>query len=264
MENIKFIIEKSSRIEKLIDDLYSKTPEIEPARGVLITESYKMTEDLPVIKRRSAAFAHILKNLPIVIRDNELVVGSSTVVPRSCQIFPEFSYEWLEAELDTISSREADPFYISEQTKKTFRELFPYWKGRTCSDLAKANMIPDAFTAFAEHSVYTPGNYFYNGIGHVSVAYNKVLSKGYRGIIADATAEIEKLDAEIGQLETNLNKKNEKIDIEIFAEEVLGMINQEHVSTEYIDSNKTDGVEKFEDEKPNLASLIQWIFDHLR
>ncbi len=195
MENIKFIIEKSSRIQKLVDDLYSKTPEIEPARGVLITESYKMTEDLPVIRRRSAAFAHILKNLPIVIRDNELVVGSATVVARSCQIFPEFSYEWLEAELDTISTREADPFYISEETKKTFRELFPYWKGKTCSDLAKANMLPEAFEAFAEHSVYTPGNYFYNGIGHVSVAYNKVLSKGYRGIIADAAAQIEKLDA---------------------------------------------------------------------
>ena len=195
MENIKFIIEKSSRIQKLVDDLYSSTPEIEPARGVLITESYKMTEDLPAIKRRSAAFAHILKNLPIVIRDNELVVGSSTVVPRSCQIYPEYSYEWLEGELDSISTREADPFYISEETKKTFRELFPYWKGKTCSDLAKANMLPEAFTAFAEHSVYTPGNYFYNGIGHVSVAYNKVLSKGYRGIIEDATSEIAKLDA---------------------------------------------------------------------
>ena len=194
MENIKFIIEKSARIEKLVDDLYSSTPEIEPARGVLITESYKMTEDLPIIKRRSAAFAHILKNLPIVIRDNELVVGSATVVPRSCQIFPEFSYEWLEAELDTISSRDADPFYISEETKKTFREIFPWWKGKTCSDLAKANMLPEAYTAFADHAVYTPGNYFYNGIGHVSVGYNKVLSKGYSGIIADAKAQIEKIE----------------------------------------------------------------------
>ena len=71
MENIKFIIEKSSRIEKLINNLYEKMPEIESARGKLVTESYKMTEDLPIIRRRSAAFAHILKNIPIVIRDND-------------------------------------------------------------------------------------------------------------------------------------------------------------------------------------------------
>ena len=75
MENIKFVIEKSSRIQKLIDNLYEKMPEIESARGKLVTESYKATENLPIIKRRSAAFRHILKNIPIVIRDNELIVG---------------------------------------------------------------------------------------------------------------------------------------------------------------------------------------------
>jgi formate C-acetyltransferase len=95
LENIKYIIEKSSRIQGLIDTLYEKMPEIESARGKLVTESYKASEELPIIKRRSLAFAHILKNIPIVIRENELIVGSATVAPRGCQVFPEYSYEWL-------------------------------------------------------------------------------------------------------------------------------------------------------------------------
>ena len=194
MENMKFVIEKSSRIEKLINALYGKMPEIECARGVLVTESYKATEDLPIIKRRSAAFAHILENLPIVIRDGELVVGSATVTPRGCQVFPEYSYEWLEAELDTVGERAADPFYISEKTKETLRKTYPYWKGKTCSDLAKANMSPEAYEAFATHAIYTPGNYFYNGIGHVCVDYPKVLKGGYRGIIGEAKAALARLD----------------------------------------------------------------------
>ena len=49
MENIKFVIEKSARIDKLVDCLYEKMPEIESARGLLVTESYKQTEDLPII-----------------------------------------------------------------------------------------------------------------------------------------------------------------------------------------------------------------------
>ena len=116
MENIKFQIEKSRRIERLIDDLYEKMPEIECERGVLITESYKNTEKLPVILRRSRAFSHILKNIPIVIRRGELIVGSATKAPRGCQVFPEYSYEWLEGELDTVATRAADPFYVSEET----------------------------------------------------------------------------------------------------------------------------------------------------
>ena len=194
MENIKYIIEKSSRIQGLIDNLYEKMPEIEAARGRLVTESYKMTEELPIIKRRSHAFAHILKNIPIVIRDNELIVGSATVAPRSCQVFPEYSYEWLLSELDTVSTRQADPFYISEETKKELREIYPWWKGKTTSDLARANMSREAYEAFVEHSIFTPGNYFYNGIGHVCVDYGKVLKNGYRGIIAEAEGALSKLD----------------------------------------------------------------------
>ncbi len=194
MENIKFVIEKSARIGKLVDDLYAKMPEIESARGILVTESYKATENLPIIRRRSAAFAHILRNIPIVIRDGELVVGSATVAPRGCQVFPEYSYEWLEAELDTVETRAADPFYISEKTKAELRAIYPWWKGKTCSDLAKSNMAPEAYAAFTEHAVFTPGNYFYNGIGHVCVDYPKVLAKGYRGIIAETNAALDALD----------------------------------------------------------------------
>ena len=194
MENIKFVTEKSTRIDKLINALYEKMPEIEASRGVLVTESYMATENLPIIKRRSAAFAHILRNIPIVIRDNELIVGSATVAPRGCQVFPEYSYEWLEAELDTVATRAADPFYVSEKTKATLRSIYPWWKGKTTSDLAKANMSPEAYAAFAEHAVYTPGNYFYNGIGHVCVDYPKVLKKGYSGIIAEAKAALDKLE----------------------------------------------------------------------
>ena len=194
MEKIKFVTEKSARIDKLIDKLYERMPRIECARGVLVTESYKATEDLPIIKRRSAAFSHILNNIPIVIRDGELVVGSATVGPRGCQVFPEYSYEWLEAELDTVHARAADPFFVSEDVKATLRKVYPYWKGKTCSDLAKANMSPEAYDAFAKHAVFTPGNYFYNGIGHVCVDYPKVLRSGYRGIIGEAKAALEKLD----------------------------------------------------------------------
>ena len=159
MENIKFCIEKSARIDKLIAALYEKMPEIEADRGVLVTESYKATENLPIIRRRSAAFAHILRNIPIVIRENELIAGSTTVSPHGCQVFPEYSYEWLEAEFDTISEREADPFYISEETKKTLHEVYKYWKGKTTSELATSYMAPETLRAM-EHNMFTPGNYF--------------------------------------------------------------------------------------------------------
>ena len=184
-------IEKSPRIPLLIDALFQKMPEIEVERAVLLTESYKQTEDKPMILRRALAFKHILENIPVTIRDNELVVGSATKKPRGCQVFPEFSFKWLLDELDTIGSRAADPFYISDENKKVLRETFKYWEGRTTSEFAQANMTPETLKAI-EHNIFTVGNYFYNGIGHVTVNYGEVLEKGFDGIIKKAKAELEK------------------------------------------------------------------------
>lgn len=183
-------INMTERITRLIADLFKKMPEIETDRAVLLTESYKQTEGLPIVKRRALAFAHILENIPVTIRDNELIVGSATKAPRSCQVFPEYSYEWLESELDTVETREADPFYISEENKAVLRRIYPYWKGKTTSELASAYMAPEAKTAI-EHNIFTPGNYFYNGVGHITVDYEKILRIGYAGLRAEAQAELD-------------------------------------------------------------------------
>ena len=183
-------IPKSPRIQKLVDALYEHMPVIESARAKLITESYKETEGEPIITRRAKAFAHILHNIPIIIRDNELIVGSSTIAPRGCQTFPEFSYEWLEAELDTVATRTADPFEIAEETKAELKEADKYWKGKTNSELATSYMAPEAIKAI-EHNIFTPGNYFYNGVGHVTVKYWEVLETGFEGIMEKAQKELD-------------------------------------------------------------------------
>lgn len=184
-------INKSPRIQKLVDKLFEKLPEIESDRAVLLTESYKETEGQPIIVRRAKAFSHILKNIPITIREDELIVGSATKSPRSCQVFPEFSYEWLEKEFDTVETRSADPFYISEDNKRILREVYKYWKGKTTSELATSYMADETIRAM-EHNIFTPGNYYYNGVGHVTVKYEKVLEVGYEGIIKEVKEELSK------------------------------------------------------------------------
>ena len=182
-------IAKSPRIDRLKEDLFKEMPQIESDRAVLLTKSYMDTEGQPIITRRAKAFAYILDNIPITIRDGELIVGSATKKPRSCQVFPEYSFEWLEAEFDTVATRVADPFYISDENKKILHEVYKYWKGKTTSELATAYMTPETLMAM-KHNMFTPGNYFYNGIGHITVDYVKVLEKGYSGIIEEAKEEL--------------------------------------------------------------------------
>lgn len=185
-------IEKSPRISKMIDYLFAEMPVIEADRAEIVTESYRETEDEPIVIRRAKAFKAICEKLPMVIRPMELIVGSNAIAPRGCQMFPEYSFEWMEKEYDTVATREADPFYISEDTKKRLHEVYKYWKGKTTSELAASMMAPEAHIAM-KHNIFTPGNYFYNGIGHFTVKYEEVLAIGFEGIIAKIDAELDKL-----------------------------------------------------------------------
>lgn len=198
-----FEIEKSDRIERLKANLFKQMPQVEADRAVLLTQSYMKTEGEPIVTRRAKAFKNILEYLPVTIRDEELIVGSNTKRPRSCQVFPEFSFDWLESEFDTMEHRSADPFYISDETKKVLHEVYKYWKGKTTSELATSYLAPETKTAM-EHNIFTPGNYFYNGVGHVTVKYDKVLSVGYKGILEEIRAE--KAKQNVGDADFNTKR----------------------------------------------------------
>ncbi len=83
-------IPKSDRIPKLVENLYAKMPEIESARAVLITESYKQTENEPMIIRRAKAFQHILENIPIIIRDWNLLLEAAHLHREDVRHFRSF------------------------------------------------------------------------------------------------------------------------------------------------------------------------------
>ena len=107
-------IKKSPRIDRLVEHLYAKMPEIEADRAEIITAAYQETENEPIIYRRAYAFKKICEELPIIIRPEELIVGSNSQAPRGCQMFPEYSFAWVEEEYDTFATRSADPFYIQD------------------------------------------------------------------------------------------------------------------------------------------------------
>ncbi|MDO5516324.1 MAG: glycyl radical protein [Clostridium sp.] len=183
----------TERIERLKNMIFDAVPYVESERAVLVTESYKETEGLSPILRRAKAVEKIFNEVPVTIRDDELVVGAITKHPRSTEICPEFSFDWVEKEFDTMGTRMADPFQIPKETANELHEAFKYWKGKTTSDLADSYMSQETKDCIA-NGVFTVGNYFYGGIGHVCVDYGKILDKGFRGIIAEVVNAMEKMD----------------------------------------------------------------------
>lgn len=183
----------SQRVKQLIEDQYKELPEIESERAIILTNSYKETENEPIILRRALAFYKILENISIVIREGELIVGSLTKKPRGAQVFPEFSSKWIEEEFNLFDKRKGDVFTISSDTKNELSEIFKYWNGKSVNELAKSYMADETLEAMRVN-VFTVNNYFFNGIGHISVNYEKMLRCGAQGVILEAAQELASLD----------------------------------------------------------------------
>ena len=106
---------------------------LEQAR--IITDSYLHDEGLPVPLKRARALARSLREIPLCIDPDELIVGNRTPDIRAGVVFPEAGISWLSHEIDTLPSRPQDPFHVREEDIEYFRKsIQPFWKGKTLED----------------------------------------------------------------------------------------------------------------------------------
>lgn len=194
METIgKGFREPTERVKRLKKEIVEAMPVIETERARLVTEAFKESEGLSPIMRRAKVMEKLLNNMQVTIRDDELIVGTAAEHPRSSEIGIEFSIDWLEPEYDTLATRDNDPFIITDEAKAEMLELAKYWKGKTLSEYAMSLMTPEC-QACQDHAVFNVDNYKLAGVGHYVPFWEKVLEKGYSGIIDEVNEAIEKLD----------------------------------------------------------------------
>ncbi|MCY6369871.1 formate C-acetyltransferase [Clostridium ganghwense] len=174
----------TDRIRKLKNQLFENKREVSLERALLYTESYKTTDGEPNIIRRARATAYILQNVKISIRTGELIAGNRTIKPRSGIISPEMDPYWIYNELDTIETRPQDPFYISEEDKKLYREeLYPYWKGKSLKDFINSKLTDEVKEPIS--SKIFKLNQTDKGQGHIIMQFDRILKKGLSKIIAE-------------------------------------------------------------------------------
>ncbi len=171
----------TERTQRMKQRMLKASPTLSAERAKLFTEYLREHENQSQMLRLANAFAHVLDNMTIRIEPEELIVGNMGPTPRSCQVFPEYSWTWINEELDTLSQRETEPFQICEEDKDTLRNIFQYWEGKSTAEICNEKM-PEESKRAAKAGLFTigaPGT----GIGHVTVDYRTVLNEGLESIL---------------------------------------------------------------------------------
>ena len=171
----------SPRLNRLKEAVVNSRPEVYAERALLVTEAYREREDSPPAAKRALTMGKIFREGSVLIKDDELIVGSKTPTALGSPLYPEFNCKWIKDEIDTIAERFETAFRISEKTRKLLKqEVIPYWSGKTVYDGIVANVPPESLEAVDEGLFF---HYFLNrSIGHINVDYQKVLEIGFNGI----------------------------------------------------------------------------------
>jgi pyruvate formate-lyase/glycerol dehydratase family glycyl radical enzyme len=186
----KSITDISPTIARLRNALLDIKPSVCVERARLVTEAYQKYENAPIVIRRARALAHTLENMTIYIQPGESIVGDQASKPRAAPIFPEYSADWIELEIDEFAHRPADQFVVDPQVKRELLEdILPYWRNNTLYDRAKLTMPEDVWMAQEIGAIAGRGN-ITSGDGHIITDIPKVLSQGLEGVINSARVEL--------------------------------------------------------------------------
>src|SRR5512137_1817453 len=109
-------------------------PRVTLDRAVAFTESFKTTEDQPLVLRWAKALKHYAETAPVTIFDDELIVGRpNTWLGRWGMVYPELDGGTMRAGVEMFRKNKGKPgeVVITEGDEKIINELLtPYWTGK--------------------------------------------------------------------------------------------------------------------------------------
>ena len=189
----------TQRIANLKANFLKQVPSISTYRAQAFTKVTKENPGLPKILLRAKCFRYACETAPLVIQDDELIVGAPNGSPRTGAFAPDICWYWMEEELDTIGTRPQDPFYISEEDKKIItEELIPFWRGKSVSEYCYEQYKEAGIWPLTQESYVTDCSYHAeNGGGDSNPGYDVILmKKGMLDIQQEARDHLAELDYE--------------------------------------------------------------------
>lgn len=187
----------TERIEKIRQNYVHSKPKISCERALIWTESHKETEGLPVCIRSARAFYDCCDRLGVHIFEGELVVGAIGEFRKCGILTPEFSWMWVDREMDHFETRPQDPYIMTDEQRAFVREnIFSYWKGKSLEEAFLARLPEDTRRIGIDTGIIDNDSKWRQAVGEVTPDYEGILfKKGFGGIIRDAQERLSQLDA---------------------------------------------------------------------
>ena len=201
----EFTLDSLPRIKKLREMHFATKTAVCIERAALMTDYLKNNAGSSVDSQlhRARAVNHYLNNRTVYFHDDNMLGGSTTSKAIGAPLYPEFMGLSIWSELDTISTRSANPQTITkEEIDKCNFDIFPFWMDNTVLEVTRKKFDNPRSLQLLEKMVY-----YISGkagcISHCVPDYSRALYEGLEAIISEAKRKEAALAAECSDDATN-------------------------------------------------------------
>lgn len=186
----------TERIRRAKEAYINDKPSISCERARIWTESYKETEGEAPIIRRAKAFKKVCEELEPHIFEGELIVGAIGEYRKCGILTPEFSWTWVDREMDHFSDRAQDPYEMTAAQRDFVRKsIFPYWKGKSVEEAFLARVPKETALLGVDSGIVDTDSKWRQSVGEITPDYEDgLLKKGWNAIIRECRQHLSALD----------------------------------------------------------------------
>lgn len=238
-------------LKELSEDARARRPglkwSLDLERARLLTESYQATEGEPMVLRRAKALEHILANMTVYIRPEEMIVGNYASNSDSVPFYPEFAWKWIVRE---TAQGEVYSSLLTDEGREELKEICSYWGNLAIHHRLRKYLpedLADVLWVFNWEST-TPN-------------YEKVLQMGLKGLLEDARQRRIRLDEEyIAETINGVDFVKKKDFLESVIITLNAVINWSKRYAELAKKmSKTEGHPRRKQELETIAETCQWV-----
>ena len=250
------------RVQAIREKYRNTKPKVDIHRYKLVTEFYMENPQLTGILKRAKNLRNLFENMPVLINEDEVIVGWQGASYRCCALYPETSFNWFMAELrgGKIPTRDVDPYDIDPEDEKYLLETGDYWDKNSMSAIVDEYM-PRGNRDIAGNGVLFFGtkNNCQSPVGHFCGNFWTATRKGFGAIQREAEEKMKQLE-EDGIFGETIYQYNFYRAISIVSEGII------HWSKRYAkEALRLAELETRPERKAELlrmADTLDWIMEH--
>jgi pyruvate formate-lyase/glycerol dehydratase family glycyl radical enzyme len=167
------------------------------ARARIVTAAFRETAGQPIVLQYARMVEKLCDEMPIFIKDGELIVGDPNGGAEKVRWYPETNVDWMPEAVTTGGFSE---IVTDEERREIIEEIYPYWQERSMVGLIKSSLPEEMAPEIMSHGAFIT-NTWEAGLVAPSYDWEVLFREGLTARIASAEARLKELDEKVTEMD---------------------------------------------------------------